>query len=189
MTILPSGRKGEALATIGILAIGLAFVVAIMVSREGWWRWLSLLLWLPIIAAPASLLLVEPRRIEISEHGMTWSGLGWRRRTPWSAFAEIGTYRHELGTGGIWLAGRLTTDARASSRLYPRRLVTTSLSSTWEVAGLIRLTQPTWLPGMPGRRKPRTSRPAWDIPDEEIIDAVHARARDLWVGEIVAPPT
>lgn len=44
MTILPSGRKGQALATIGILAIGVAFIVAITVGREGWWRWLSLLL-------------------------------------------------------------------------------------------------------------------------------------------------
>lgn len=120
---------------------------------------------------------------------MTWTGLGWRRTTPWSAFTEIGTYRHELGTGGIWLAGRLGTDARASAHLYPRRLVTTSLSSTYEVAGLIRLTQPTWWPGMPGRRKPRTPTPAWDVPDEEITDAVRARARDHWVGEIVAPPT
>ncbi len=173
-----------------IVAISLGFVAArfFAFDGDGVWRWVSSVLWLVVLIYPVGQIIGAPTRIEISDAGMTWHGVGWRRSTPWTAFTEIGTHRHELGAGGTWLAGRLDGGARPSAWLYPRRLVTTALTGTDVVSGLVRLTQRSWWPGRPGRRKPRKTEPAWDVPDDLIVDAVRTRAGDRWVGDIPPGP-
>lgn len=128
---------------------------------------------------------IEPTQVRISSEGMTWRGLGWVRFRPWSDFSQVGTYQHELGAGGIWVAARRTPEAlRASTWAFPQRLISTSLEGSDEVTGLVRLTSPTWWPGWPGRRKPATPRRVWNVPDEDVIDAVRAHAGDRWIDEL-----
>ncbi|WP_156224815.1 hypothetical protein [Pseudactinotalea suaedae] len=52
------------------------------------------------------------------------------------------------------------------------------------VTGLVRLTSPAWWPGWHGRRKAATPRPAWNVPDQQIVDAVRAYAGDRWGDEL-----